>query len=587
MIARLLRTKTFRLAAGLTLAIAVPVSILLFFQYRSLGDLERTSAVVLEALSSQTAGSLAQGMQADFRGPRYELAALRDEWVEERFDIGSLAGTMATLGRSDVKIESFYAWSEHATGQFAGRVLEFSTSPPSIDSVDPIDRFKPAGSESTIILDIAHNMMRRGLALGIETVELNGHEQVLVVRPRFDAVSRNHLRGLVGFRIDLNRLRSEYVPKAFGARLAEANRHAGLAPLVASVLDDQGRVVYQSAPSDPAHFLDEKRVPLMFFDSDSLSLLRDVPWRDRPPAEWVVRTGYGSQSVATIAHASTASHRAQLAILIILTFGGIFFGTRAAVQEVRLAELKSNFVASVSHELKTPLALIQLFAETLELGRVRTLDRAKEYYGIINAEARKLAGLIDNILDLSRLESGFEPYKLEPVNLSDIIRSTLSDFEPQFQHNQFAVTVTLDRAPLIVLADAEAVGVALRNLLSNALKYSAAQRVIAVESRGADGYAHVRIKDRGRGIPVREHRKIFQKFYRVESASDDRPSGTGLGLAIVEQVMRAHGGRVRVDSEPGRGSVFTLTFPLAKEQPVVHETDSRDRRRAPDAAGAA
>src|SRR5918997_1636518 len=122
-----------------------------------------------------------------------------------------------------------------------------------------------------------------------------------------------------------------------------------------------------------------------------------------------------------------------LMVVLALIMGiGVFFVAGAATREVRVAELKSNFVASVSHDLKTPLALIQLFAETLELGRVRSSERAHEYYRVINGEARKLTRLIENILDFSKMEAGLRPYRVEPADLSESVNKVLSRMETQF-----------------------------------------------------------------------------------------------------------------------------------------------------------
>jgi signal transduction histidine kinase len=240
----------------------------------------------------------------------------------------------------------------------------------------------------------------------------------------------------------------------------------------------------------------------------------------------------------------------------------------------------------VSHDLKTPLALIQLFAETLELGRLKNTDRANEYYRIINSEARKLTRLINNLLDFSKIEAGLRAYKLERVNLADLTGSVLESLESQFQHNQFVVSTKL--APNVpVLIDKEAAEQALENLLSNAMKYSPEYREILVEVDQVDQYGVVRVHDRGIGIPPRLQRKIFNKFFRIQTDAGSGPHGTGLGLAIVDHVMRGHNGFVRVDSEPGRGSTFTLHFPLHAGERHGDETHSGDRGRAADVARSA
>jgi signal transduction histidine kinase len=301
---------------------------------------------------------------------------------------------------------------------------------------------------------------------------------------------------------------------------------------------------------------------------------------------WKLRAGYGGQTIPEIVAARARPQRAMMATLAAIMALGVFFVVRAAAHEVRIAEMKSTFVSSVSHDLKTPLALIQLFAETLELGRLKSTERAHEYYRIINSEARKLTRLINNLLDFSRIEAGLRSYKREPVDLTVLARRVLDSLDSQFRHNQFSIAAKLD-GPVPVLLDVEAAQQALENLLSNAMKYSPDHREISVEVRAADGYGTVSVVDRGIGIPGRLQRKIFRKFFRIQTDAGMGPQGTGLGLAIVDHVMRGHRGFVRVESEPGRGSTFTLHFPLYAGEIHGDETDTGDRGRASDVARSA
>ena len=244
---------------------------------------------------------------------------------------------------------------------------------------------------------------------------------------------------------------------------------------------------------------------------------------------------------------------------------GVFLVAGAAAREVRVAELKSNFVASVSHDLKTPLALIQLFAETLELGRVRTPERAQEYYRIINGESKKLTRLIENILDFSRMEAGLRPYRMEPADLSESLNKVLARMETQFSQGNFTITPKIEPDLPRILADEGAAEQAIENLLANAMKYSGDAKSIEIEARRVNGHIVVSVTDHGIGISRREQGRIFRKFYRVQRELGGGPQGTGLGLAIVDHTMRGHGGFVRVESEPERGSTFSLHFPIPSE----------------------
>jgi signal transduction histidine kinase len=394
--------------------------------------------------------------------------------------------------------------------------------------------------------------------------------------------ARDKMTSFVAFRVDAERLRSEFFPAFVSDRLKSVEGPTGFPPLSVTVTDNTNRVVFPPGGTVPTGFVDERTFSLVFFDPELVGLAAS----DRKPERWRIRTGYGDQAIPEIIAARARPQRAMMAVLAGIMALGVFFVARAAARELRVAEMKSTFVSSVSHDLKTPLALIQLFAETLELGRLRNTDRAHEYYRIINSEARKLTRLINNLLDFSKIEAGLRSYNREPVNLTELTRGVLDSLSTQFSHNQFTVTPRLD-GDVPVLIDKEAAIQALENLISNAMKYSPERREIIVEVERVDGFGVVRVRDHGIGIPTRMQRKIFRKFFRIQTDAGSGPQGTGLGLAIVEHVMRGHGGFVRVDSEPGRGSTFTLHFPLYAGETHGDETHSGDRGRAPDVARSA
>jgi signal transduction histidine kinase len=404
---------------------------------------------------------------------------------------------------------------------------------------------------------------------------------------RFRFPARDKLTSFVALRVDAEGLRRDFLPAFMTARLKTVEGPTDLPRLGVTVLDHDGRVLFPVDGAAPTQFIDERVFPLLFFEPDLQPLI--APERHKPEI-WRLRTSYGNQTIPAIIAARERPQRALLWMLLALMAFSVFFVARAAAREVRVAEMKSNFVSSVSHDLKTPLALIQLFAETLELGRLKSTERAHEYYRIINSEARKLTRLINNLLDFSKIEAGLRRYKREPVNLTELTRRVLQSLDSQFRHSQYTVTSQLT-ADVPVLIDPEAAEQALENLLSNAMKYSPDHREINVEVNRVDGFGVVRVTDRGIGIPPRLQRKIFRKFYRIQSDAGSGPQGTGLGLAIVDHVMRGHGGFVRVESEPGRGSTFTLHFPLhAGESPGERhsdETDSGDRGRTADVARSA
>jgi signal transduction histidine kinase len=359
-------------------------------------------------------------------------------------------------------------------------------------------------------------------------------------------------------------LRVQYIPQVLRDWLATVQQPSGFPALETEVLDEAGQHIFASHPERSGHVapVDERSFAIIFFDKELLEFA--APYEQHREI-WGLRTSYGPQPIPEIVRASTRPQQALMIVLAVAMGLGVFLVAGAAAREVRVAELKSNFVASVSHDLKTPLALIQLFAETLELGRVRTPERAQEYYRIINGESKKLTRLIENILDFSRMEAGLRPYRMEPADLSELATKVLGRMATQFEQGHFAVTTTIEPDLPRILADEGAAEQAIENLLANAMKYSGDAKNIEVQARRVNGHIVVSVTDHGIGITRREQGRIFRKFYRVQRELGGGPQGTGLGLAIVDHTMRGHGGFVRVESEPDQGSTFSLHFPIPSE----------------------
>ena len=228
-------------------------------------------------------------------------------------------------------------------------------------------------------------------------------------------------------------------------------------------------------------------------------------------------------------------------------------------REANLSRLQSDFVSKVSHELRTPLTSIRLFAETLALRRG---DREAEDKCIaaLERESARLSELIGRLLDWGRMESGHMEFVLRDTDLRSIVQTAVAAFEPVRERRAVDLHVELPSDSITVHADRGAVSDALFNLLTNAYKYGGdpARIDVSAEQKGAE--VRVTVRDNGQGIAPSEHKRIFQKFYRVDDRLSREREGSGLGLAIVKHVMRAHRGRVELESDRGKGSAFTLVL---------------------------
>jgi signal transduction histidine kinase len=251
-----------------------------------------------------------------------------------------------------------------------------------------------------------------------------------------------------------------------------------------------------------------------------------------------------------------------LGVVSLLLCGGLVLTYRSVSKEVALAKLKSDFVSNVSHELRTPLSLIRLYAETLELGRVKGQAKVEEYYRIIRNESERLTALINNILDFSRIEAGRKEYEFRQTDLGELVSNTLDTYRDQIDEHGFTFEQRIDSDIPPVHVDREAIARSLVNLVNNALKYSDREKFIGVKLYRADRVLKLEVVDRGIGIPRNEQSKIFEKFYRAGDPLVHNTKGSGLGLSLVRHIAHAHGGEVAVASTPGKGSTFTLTLPL-------------------------
>jgi len=251
-------------------------------------------------------------------------------------------------------------------------------------------------------------------------------------------------------------------------------------------------------------------------------------------------------------------------IFVLITFG-VYLTLRDASREIELSKLKSDFVSRVSHELKTPIALIRMFAETLSMGRVKDPDKVKEYYNIITRESDRLGQLVNNLLDFSRIEAKRKTYEFAMENLSEVVSETIASYLPELESKGFEVHLDIRDGLPSCLADRSAIAQCVVNLISNAIKYSDATKEITIRVCQEDGNAIIEVSDKGIGMDEGEMKRAFERFYRGSDPRVLSTRGAGLGLAIVKHAIEAHGGRVEVASQKDRGSTFRLIIPIRTE----------------------
>jgi two-component system phosphate regulon sensor histidine kinase PhoR len=237
----------------------------------------------------------------------------------------------------------------------------------------------------------------------------------------------------------------------------------------------------------------------------------------------------------------------------------------AAERERRISALKSDFVANVSHELKTPLALVRMFGEMLQSGRVTSDEKRQQYLDIIVGESERLSALIENVLDFARVERGRAAYDFSDGDIGEAVAKAVSVYRYRAEREGVDLAIEVGADLPRARIDARALELAVINLIDNALKYAPGSEVITVRAeRDDDGAVVVRVVDRGPGIPSEDQGRIFERFVRGSTARGQAIRGSGIGLALVKHIAESHGGRAWVTSSVGHGATFAISIPVGR-----------------------
>jgi signal transduction histidine kinase len=390
----------------------------------------------------------------------------------------------------------------------------------------------------------------------------------IILNPLTDA--SGYVLGVAGMIVDEEHFLRDVLPMAIGGSLPKLTNSGEWDDLLISVTDGEGRVVRGFTGDQSGRLHVRGRIPFIFSD-------------------WELRMGYRSDPEA-LALSSFRLNMTLSVALVVLLVGVVLWGLRTASRAMRLSRMKTEFIANVSHELRTPLASVRVFGEFMRLGRVNDPQRIREYGEYIETQSRRLAAMVENILDFSRIESSAWSYRFVPTGVRELVVQTVRSMEPSSAHNGTQIRLEIDDTglPPQINLDPVAIARALVNLIDNAVKHSTAPATVTVGVAGDPGEVRIWVRDEGPGIPRSEQRRIFDRFHRVADGLVHDVKGTGLGLSIVDHIVKAHGGSVDVESELGRGSTFTLRLPVrvgAADVAGPLESASAVETRAHDAIG--
>lgn len=253
---------------------------------------------------------------------------------------------------------------------------------------------------------------------------------------------------------------------------------------------------------------------------------------------------------------------AGFAVLALMLVSGSYFITRSINRERAVGKLQAEFVSAVSHEFRTPLTSLRQLSEMLAKGRVPTEDLKQKSYDILSQESERLQRLVESLLDFGRLEARAFRYEFASLDPVAFVSEVVAEFRGKAVARGFHIELATAEEYARIQADRDALGLALRNILDNAVKYSPDCRTVWVETTREEGRLAVRVRDRGMGIPAAEQKDIFREFVRGAGSRAAHIQGTGIGLAMARLIVEAHGGEIRLASEPGKGSTFTILLPV-------------------------
>ena len=353
---------------------------------------------------------------------------------------------------------------------------------------------------------------------------------------------------------DIGRIVKEALPRIYSEATTPASR--------VDVIDEEGRIIF-GPPLRSSEFTVGVRFPTTLYN-----------WRlqvsPKAAAELALRV-QNRRSLELL----------MLLLSCIVIVAGIAAMLVAAEKERRVSALKSEFVANVSHELKTPLALVRMFGEMLQSGRVASEEKRQEYLDIIVRESERLSNLIENVLDFAKVERrGRDAYELVDGDVGEAVAKAANVY--RYRAEKDAVKLVVDVAPNLPLAkiDERAVQLAVINLVDNALKYAPNGKRVTVRASHERGSIAVRVIDEGPGVPADERQRIFERFVRGGRREGDdataRIRGSGIGLALVKHIAESHGGRAWVEGTSGATFVFTIPAGPARSEGSTGELFTRE-----------
>ena len=538
--------------AGLTISAAA----LAWYGYRANRDWQDASNQIVQRQADETASLLVTALTRDMRAVDASLLA-SSEWDDVTAD--SLLDGQSLIASAFARYpypETFIAWNAHESPLSA---LFFSrvTRPPQWDTHAETPSRYPVRVHThplvaTTILDAVASAAIDGRRLFVRNLIIAGVPYQVVARLRYQDVSKQHLRSVFGFMVNRPWVGEHYFPDLTRQVTRVGGAHTP--PLQLAILDESRNVVYATSQASAGETLAQRSFLLAFFNPSLVAINADVV---KPARQWqLLVSAAASPTLVTATRGANVTFVVGLLATLALAVG-LFLTARTVRARADLADSRADFVASVTHNLKTPIATIQVIGDALASRRMMTGKGQRHYGELLSVQAKTLARLVENALAFARITDLADVYSLEPLDLKELLASALHRFSVQFAQTNTGVRINVPDDLPFVHADRTAMNLLLDNLIDNAIRYSEPKREVWFRATHSGNAVVFQVGDEGRGIPAHELNRVTEKFFRGSNAST---AGNGLGLAIAQRIVADHGGTLTIESTIGVGTTITVAF---------------------------
>jgi signal transduction histidine kinase len=539
----------------LVLCLVIATASMFWFGYRATREWQRSTTQAADIRAKNLLSVLAGALERDMKGAQSRILLPFNRAVLNTSLPYDLADRFAGGFARHPYVESFFVHTIPLTGQETTYVFNRADRPPPWDSTRGADdmypvvlRRDPPILEPTIIL--ARRQAQSGARFVTFERGIGETRYQVVAHLLYSGDVGIRVFAVIGFTVNLDWVKQRY----FNDFIRDMRDIIEDPALDIEIVDETGDgVAATKRPLDGNPLA--RPFPLLFADPAVVSWVGPEPARD-----WTVRVSVGNDASLAAANRGAVRTLALLAVAAAIALTALALTVRAARAAGELANLQSEFVSAVSHEMKTPLSLITLASDTLAGGRYQSSNTIREYGEMLAHEAHQLTRLIDNVLCYARLHDRATRPAIEATDILDLVEESVNRFRLQCNALAFDVRLQLPLEVPAVLADRSMLQQAIDNLIDNAVKHGESGRQLIVKVFADEDRVHIQVGDAGQGIPSDEIPRVFDKFYRGTGA---KQRGSGLGLAIVRQIVQEHRGRIAIHTEAGKGTTVDISLPIA------------------------